>query len=196
MSCELIALHLVQRAEREGIDDMTQLKLQKMLYYIQGYHMALYGTKAFSAPIKAYDNGPVVSSFYGVLKEHVPSRKVVTSAILCTALGLSGVLCLEEDLLNISNKVFDELGSKTALELRQMTHEESPWIAHQTSSYPDKADGEEITEMELMDYFSPLVTEKYLASVVNDIKELDESDLLAVPQDIETAEDFLAWMKA
>ena len=196
MSCELIALHLIQRAEKEGIDDMTQMKLHKLLYYVQGHYLAMYGKKAFSEPVKAYNHGPVVSSFYGVLKNHVERLKPVTCAVLCTALGLSGTANLDSDLLNVTDKVFDELGTKTALELRSMTHKESPWLAHQTASSPDRADGREITEVELMEYFSPIATEMYVASVVGDAQAIIESELLAVPEEINTAEDFLSWMKA
>ena len=47
----------------EGAEDlMSNMKLQKMLYYQQGFHLAYFGTPLFDEEIEAWMYGPVVPS--------------------------------------------------------------------------------------------------------------------------------------
>lgn len=45
-------------------DLMTHLRLQKLLYFAQGWHLARHGTPLFSDPIEAWQYGPVVPDVY------------------------------------------------------------------------------------------------------------------------------------
>jgi len=49
-------------------DFISNLKLQKLLYYAQGIHLALYGKPLFNDPIEAWQYGPVVDSVYQTYK--------------------------------------------------------------------------------------------------------------------------------
>ena len=48
--------------EEEGV--ITQLKLNKLLYYAQGVYLAKKGKPLFADPIEAWEYGPVVPSIY------------------------------------------------------------------------------------------------------------------------------------
>lgn len=54
-----------QQAENGQGDGMTNLRLQKLLYFAQGWYMARYGKPLFTAPIEAWKLGPVVPTIYG-----------------------------------------------------------------------------------------------------------------------------------
>ena len=43
---------------------LTTIKLQKLLYYCQGWHLAWESDKLFDAEIEAWANGPVVQEIY------------------------------------------------------------------------------------------------------------------------------------
>ncbi len=47
------------RGEEYG-ELISNLKLQKLLYYAQGFHLALYDKLLFSEDIEAWQHGPVV----------------------------------------------------------------------------------------------------------------------------------------
>lgn len=47
-----------------GGDLMTNLRLQKLLYFAQGWHLARYGKPLFNEPIDAWKYGPVVPAVY------------------------------------------------------------------------------------------------------------------------------------
>ncbi|MDO4384918.1 MAG: DUF4065 domain-containing protein [Clostridia bacterium] len=51
-------------------DLMTNLRLQKLLYFAQGWHLARYGTPLFNANIEAWRHGPVVPEIYQQYKEN------------------------------------------------------------------------------------------------------------------------------
>jgi uncharacterized phage-associated protein len=54
----------------KNLDDrsnLTHLKLQKLLYFAQGLHLAYSGSPLFDDPIEAWRHGPVVRSIYNAL---------------------------------------------------------------------------------------------------------------------------------
>ena len=56
-----VVRYLVELAgpNEEG-EPMTHMRLQKLLYYVQGWHMAWYGRPLFAERIEAWQHGPVV----------------------------------------------------------------------------------------------------------------------------------------
>lgn len=50
-------------------NDMTNMKLQKLLYYVQGTCLALHGQRMFSQNINKWQYGPVVPEIYHIFKE-------------------------------------------------------------------------------------------------------------------------------
>lgn len=58
-------IDLAQKQEQQQTGDlMTNLRLQKLLYFAQGWHLARYGKPLFDAPITAWKYGPVVREVY------------------------------------------------------------------------------------------------------------------------------------
>lgn len=107
--------------EDEG-DLMSNLKLQKLLYYVQGFHLAIYDSPLFDEPIQAWKHGPVVPSVY---EEY---RVCGRDAIPCP----EGVLdeiesALTAEQLDLISDVYQEYGQYEASALRRMTHNEPPW---------------------------------------------------------------------
>jgi uncharacterized phage-associated protein len=52
---------------RDDPSDLTHLKLQKLLYFAQGWHLAFSGFPLFEDPIEAWRHGPVIRSIYNAL---------------------------------------------------------------------------------------------------------------------------------
>jgi uncharacterized phage-associated protein len=51
-------------ASDEESSDLTNMKLQKVLYYAQGHHVGQYGKPLFGDQIEAWSHGPVVASVW------------------------------------------------------------------------------------------------------------------------------------
>ena len=59
-----IANKIISKTDLEHGDTISNLKLQKMMYYQQGFHLAYFGTPLFDEDIVAWQYGPVVPSVY------------------------------------------------------------------------------------------------------------------------------------
>lgn len=114
-----IANKLLKNAsDTNGGELMSNLKLQKMLYYEQGYHLAVFGTPLFDEDIEAWMYGPVVPSVYEHFHENGAGGIVPETD---NPIKLSDE---EEDLFN---NVFQAYIEFSAYGLMRKTHEESPW---------------------------------------------------------------------
>lgn len=62
---------LAQQQNRNCCGDlMTNLRLQKLLYFAQGWYLQRYGQPLFDAPIEAWKFGPVVPTIYQAYKNN------------------------------------------------------------------------------------------------------------------------------
>ena len=136
-----IANLLLQKAKEVGESGelMTNMKLQKMFYYEQGFHLACFGTPLFEEDIEAWQYGPVVPTVYEHYKEHGGEglEPVETSNVV-----------LDDDEMSIFNQVFEMFNKFSAIGLMNMTHNEKPWISAGTPSR-----GNVIDKQVLKDYF-------------------------------------------
>ncbi|MCD0489985.1 DUF4065 domain-containing protein [Pedobacter sp. MC2016-14] len=98
---------------------ISNLKLQKLLYYMQGFFIAVFDRKLFENEIEAWQYGPVVREMY----EHF--RTFGSGAITLTEDAEIASLTDEEH--QLFKDVMDEYGQFSAIKLMNMTHEELPW---------------------------------------------------------------------
>lgn len=132
-SAKTIAKWFINRAIQDvgmGGEYITNLKLQKLLYYAQGTCLAINDDKLFSEKIIKWTYGPVVTSVYGEYKE-------------CQDKGITKVANVKIDngTESILEEVYQVFGQFTAYRLSQMTHEETPW---QKAEHNKEIDTEEI----------------------------------------------------
>lgn len=105
----------------DDIADISNLKLQKLLYYCQAYSYGLTGKPMFSEQIEAWVYGPVVPSVYQEYKKY-ESRNIPLSDI--------EQFSLPDDSTDsaIIKLVKEQKGQYSAIALKDMTHKETPWI--------------------------------------------------------------------
>ena len=124
-----IAKKIIAKTDTEHGDTISNLKLQKMLYYMQGFHLAFFGTPLFEEEIKAWQYGPVVPSVYEEYKRY--ESKAID-------LPEGPVIELTEDEEAVFDNVYDEYNQFSAVALMKMTHKESPWSSTEISKEIDK----------------------------------------------------------
>ena len=99
--------------------DMTNMKLQKLLYYAQGQYLAEHEEPLFDEDIEAWSHGPVVPSIYRAFKENgsgdIPAAP---------DFDLSSI---DPDTTQFLQKIWNTYGGIAAWKLRDMTHGEDPW---------------------------------------------------------------------
>lgn len=97
---------------------ISNLKLQKLLYYAQGCYTALRDNVLFNDPIVAWAHGPVVEEVYQKYKSNKAN-----------GINYSKTFDIEidKDTETILKEVYDAFGKYSAWGLRNMTHSETPW---------------------------------------------------------------------
>lgn len=123
---------------------MTHLRLQKLLYYVQGWALAIRGEPAFGDRIEAWEHGPVVPSVYQRLKD------LGKAAIPASRLSAPP---LDPELHSFVASVWEDLRALSAIELRERTHQEAPWQEAWGRRQLPTHGHEEITSAALRAYF-------------------------------------------
>jgi uncharacterized phage-associated protein len=95
---------------RRQIPDMGEVKLQKLLYYVQGRHLEVFGEPAFAEQIVAFDMGPVVPTVWRQRYEPPVARPITDVGLLLTV-----------------GYVVSKYGSLYGTDLIERTHKEAPW---------------------------------------------------------------------
>ena len=96
---------------------ITNLQLQKVLYYLQGAYMKNYNKKAFDEEIECWPYGPVVKS---VWKEYSVYGRAPIRGVIST-------LQLSQDEEDVILNVIKEKLSMYVWDLVDQTHSEFPW---------------------------------------------------------------------
>lgn len=124
--------------EREGV---TNLKLQKILYFAQAYFLAKISKPLFADTIEAWEFGPVVPNVYHKLKKHGSNPIIVEK-------DESSVLSEDKEILS---KVWEAFGGYSAGRLVDITHAHTPWKEAYNSL------NKEITIKAISEYYTPLL---------------------------------------
>jgi len=107
---------------------ISNLKLQKLVYYAQGFHLALFARPLFQNDIEAWTHGPVTPDLYHQHKAHkkqaIPLDRTFDTNSLTT------------DEKELMDEIYEVFGQFTAWKLRDMTHEEAPWLDNMNNVIP------------------------------------------------------------
>lgn len=121
------------RRRRSGIG---KVKLHKLLYYVQGYHLVWEGNPAFAEEIETWDMGPVVACLWRDEKYRTtPFEEPLPNSVR-----------------NTVTNVLRRFGHLTGRELVDATHAEDPW-RRATKTGLDRYN-RVISHQSLIDFFS------------------------------------------
>ena len=96
---------------------ITNLKLQKLLYYVQAISLQVFEKTAFKEKIMAWSYGPAVNEVYQKYKVNHSNEIKTENNTKKISYGLEKVI----------NEVINSYGSMEATKLIDFTHEEDPW---------------------------------------------------------------------
>ncbi len=114
-----IANKIIASADADQGSVISNLQMQKLLYYVQGYNLAFYDKPLFEDEIVAWQYGPVVVRAYDSFKGFGKSS--------ISLLENQPIADLSEEEEGVFNEVLDVYGQFNAIKLMNMTHEERPW---------------------------------------------------------------------
>ena len=140
-----VANWFVVKANSENLgndtsEGISNLKLQKMLYFAQAAHLALgNNTPLFDDEISAWEFGPVVEAVYQNFKssKNQPIAKPTDE----------NYKNFNDETVGFLENVWSIFGKFSAAKLVQMSHEHKPWI----EAY--KSDNKTISKQKIFDYY-------------------------------------------
>jgi uncharacterized phage-associated protein len=131
-------------------DVMTNLRLQKLLYYSQAWYLALYDKPLFDEPFEAWVRGPVQPDVWKRFKEF----QWMPIGIPVDDTGIP------EDVKRHVADVMSAYGKFSAFDLERMTHAESPWIDARGSLATDLPSRAVISQESMKEYYKKRLSGK------------------------------------
>lgn len=152
-------LEVAQHVINQSIEiekPVTNLKLQKLLYYIQASFLTTYGEPCFNEEIENWRHGPVVpvvySEYKGYTNKPINERQSECIEMFINSNGNFAAKKVEynkvnfEDMhLKLINKVINIYKNSDPWDMVDRTHEELPW--------KNTKQNEIITRESIMEYF-------------------------------------------
>jgi len=99
--------------------EMTNMKVQKLLYYSQSLHLALYDEPLFDEEIQAWRYGPVCPPAYRFYSEFEAAQLPIPDKEF--------LLQISDDKEELLEEIWEYFGGYHAYLLSDMTHVEFPW---------------------------------------------------------------------
>jgi len=115
-----IGNYFLWKAQEGNQELLSNMKLQKLLYYAQGLYLVLNNTPLFEEKIEAWTYGPVVPTLYHRYKE----------------LGANGIPAdpqfdpslIDQETKDFLDEIYDVFGQFSAIRLMEIAHLDQCWI--------------------------------------------------------------------
>ena len=144
-----VANFFLKIVDRDSGSTITPLKLQKILYYAQGYYLAKFDKSLFNEDFQAWAHGPANPAIYDKYKDYrfesidEPEEELYD---------------FDEDVSSFLAHIWDVFGIYDGKYLEELTHSESPWINARKGYEPGQKCEVVIQKEAMKDFFK---TEPY-----------------------------------
>jgi uncharacterized phage-associated protein len=143
---------------------LNPLKLQKILYYIQAWHLVYFSNQdLFDDEPEAWVNGPVYRKVYNEFKGwrlydsfHVRNDKDIGEEYKKSLEKLS--ICEEQ--LEFLASILNHYGTMSHDKLVYLTHVEEPWNNARKGIEPFTYSDQKISKKDMFNYYSKLISDK------------------------------------
>lgn len=113
-----IANFFLRIVDREAGSTITPLKLQKILYYAQGYYLAINDEPLFNDEFQAWAHGPANIDIYDKYKKYGS----------CSIPFPTESINVSKDVVEFLSDIWNTFGIYDGKYLEDLTHKESPWL--------------------------------------------------------------------
>lgn len=134
----------------EARANLTILKLQKLLYYVQAWRLALRDQTLFDGKFQAWVHGPVNRQVY----DRFASKYTMYAALRREDVRVG----FDADALSPAirahiDEVLEAYANYSGSQLERMTHDEAPWIEARGDKGPAERCERELDEATMASYF-------------------------------------------
>lgn len=148
-----IAAYFVKRAIEEG-SAITQMKVQKVVYFAHGYHLAKTGNPLIREKFQAWKFGPVVPAIYDAFKTYGSQPIATGDYLLPNTISVKAALSVNRDLKESLDGTWVITKELDALKLSAWSHEKNgPWAKY----YVEGVNDIDIDNNTIKEYFSEVL---------------------------------------
>ncbi len=126
-----VANSFLVRAREDGIADMDPLKIQKLVYCLHGWNLAVTGHPVIGERFEAWPHGPVVSSLYHQFKKYKYHRVFGFAEDVDPQSGEVKALRVNDSdkgFYDVFDRVWNRYKDFSGSQLSDMTHQaNTPW---------------------------------------------------------------------
>jgi uncharacterized phage-associated protein len=137
---------------------ITNLKLQKLVYYAQAWNLALLNRSLIEEDFQAWVHGPVIPQLYNEY------RQFGWKPIIREDLEEGALVRIKNefspDVMKVLTDVEYEYFGLEAYQLEKLTHNEDPWLLTRTGLAEDEPSERIITKQSIKDYYSKFVIDE------------------------------------
>lgn len=145
LTVEQVADYFLLQVDEDAGDVMTNLRLQKLVYYAQAWHLAIAEKPLFQDDVEAWVHGPVVPFLYYAYRDYGwqpiprPDRDAVA---------------MDDQTRELLDEVWDTYGQFSAKALENLTHSEDPWRDARSGYEPGALCREVISQAAMRLYYA------------------------------------------
>ncbi len=119
-SADDTANYFLWKAQNEEQELLSNMKLQKLIYYAQGLHLTLYDVPLFDDKIEAWTYGPVVPDLYHSYK-HCEAGGIPADSNFDPSI-------IDDDTKDFLDEIYEIFGQFSAIRLLEIAHSDKCWI--------------------------------------------------------------------
>ncbi len=136
---------------REHGDYLSHLKLQKLIYYADSWHLVNFGKKPLvEEEFEAWVHGPVLRSLYNRFRDY--GWQPILEEVSMPKVSKKQEKHLRE--------VYEVFGGLSAFELEKMTHDEEPWLKARKGLAPDESSNNRIKKSVMYSFYKSVADEE------------------------------------
>ena len=146
----LIADYIILRLNADEETSLINLKLQKLLYYLQAWSLGINKERFLNCSFEAWVHGPVSRVLYDRFKD---TRNLYSFITVSDVIYKNPEASIEEKDIEFINYILDNYAGFSGAELESMTHKEDPWLEARKGLLPMQSCNNVISEETMQNYY-------------------------------------------
>jgi uncharacterized phage-associated protein len=171
VSAQDVADYIIWSSHESG-SFISNLKLQKLLYYVQAWHLAVFRRPLFSGKFQSWVRGPAIPEIYqryqGYQWRNIDEEVEPPD--------------LDSRIVDFMEEVLKEYGHLDARHLERLACREDPWLAAHGDIPIDEPSTATIDEQAMGDYYRRRLSEAELEEMLRDYAATESGGVAAVSQ--------------
>lgn len=147
-----VADYFLCKVDIDAGSGITPLKLQKLCYYAQAWHVTLEGSPLFDEEFQAWMHGPANLALYRKYKDYGYQNIEPPEGM--------DFSCFSPEQVELLDEVWDTYGMYDAKFLEDLTHQEDPWKDARRGCLPGDRCSTVITTEAMRRFYSTLVEQQ------------------------------------